>query len=260
MSFFDNDNISDAFEELCDDFSIEAIFKLLFFILLRNKIGLIIVCAIVLFYISIRFSIFDNIEFGDYKKDVVVNFSNGSFKGKMNAKNEGRGVFYYNDGWEYKGDLKNGLRDGSGVLKFGQIVYRGTWKNNKLVGRAEKEIGKNKFIGYFDDKLQMNGEGECIGEDGSRYNGNFRNTLFDGQGVYISPSGNKYVGQFSKGDFSGQGVYFWKNGRKYVGNFRNTQFHGEGTMYYEDGGQDVGYWENNELKTIRKRVRVNKNQ
>lgn len=256
MSFFDNDNISDAFEELCDDFSIEAIFKLLFFILLRNKIGLIIVCAIVLFYISIRFSIFDNIEFGDYKKDVVVNFSYGSFEGKMNEKNEGKGVIYYNSGWEYTGDVKNGLRDGYGIMKLNPLIFRGTWKNNVLVGRAEKETGKGKFIGNFDNEFQLNGEGEFVENNGDRYKGYFRNTLFDGQGTYFYSNGDKYVGQFSKGTISGQGVYFWKNGRKYVGNFKNNQFHGEGTMYYEDGGQDVGYWENNKLKTIRKRVRA----
>lgn len=152
--------------------------------------------------------------------------------------------------------MKNGSRDGYGVLKLDKIVYRGTWKNDRLVGKAEKEIGKNKYIGYFDEKCQLSGEGEYAGDDGSIYNGNFRNNLFDGQGVYISPDGDKYVGQFSKGEFSGQGVYFWKNGQKYVGYFRHSQLHGAGTMYYKDGGQDIGYWEYNKLKTIKKSVRI----
>ena len=42
-------------------------------------------------------------------------------------------------------------------------------------------------------------------EDGSVYEGEFKDGLFDGQGILTYVNGDRYEGQFSEGKFEGQG-------------------------------------------------------
>lgn len=249
MKLYDDDNMNDAFEELCNNFSSAAVFKFLFFILLKNRIGIIVLCIGVLFFISYKLSFIDKISHIMGLEDKVVNFSYGSFEGSLNANNEGKGSLYYNDGVIYEGHVKNGLRHGYGVLKEYKITYKGTWVNDKLSGKVEAELDGDRYIGVFDENNRLNGNGVFIGKNGSKYEGEFKNSVFEGQGIYTS-NGNKYVGQFSKHRFNGKGVLYLNDGSKYVGNFVFNKIEGKGTMYYKDGTIETAYWKFNEDNKI----------
>ena len=115
-----------------------------------------------------------------------------------------------------------------------------------------------------------NGYGTFVLEDGSKYIGEFKNSLPHGQGTEIDPNadgfkfvgewiegsknghgyktysnGDKYVGEFKDNKFYGQGTYTWEGGQKYSGQFKNDEFHGQGTLTYVDGQKYVGEFKDN---------------
>ena len=79
----------------------------------------------------------------------------------------------------YKGDYKDGLRDGKGRLEFiDGTVYEGQFENNK-----------------------MHGYGKIFYKDGSIYQGNFRHNLRDGTGISRTRDGSQKRKVYKKGKF-----------------------------------------------------------
>lgn len=72
--------------------------------------------------------------------------------------------------------------------------------------------------------------------DGSYYNGEFKNGEIEGNGVrYFGLSGNKYTGSFYKGELQGQGIMEYKNGSVYEGSWENNKRQGKCfTTFYFD--------------------------
>ncbi|MEM1424938.1 MAG: hypothetical protein AAGF75_00075 [Cyanobacteria bacterium P01_H01_bin.130] len=112
----------------------------------------------------------------------------------------------------------------------------------------------------------FSGEGECVMENGDRYEGDFvdgqrtgagryeyaaggfyiggfLNGRFSGDGVFEAAQGHRYEGEFFEGQFNGQGTYRTADGNTYMGEFKNNTFHGEGTYTYADGRSLSGMWE-----------------
>ena len=110
------------------------------------------------------------------------------------------------------------------------------------------------------------GEGECVMENGDRYEGDFvdgqrtgagryeyaaggfyiggfLNGRFSGDGVFEAAQGHRYEGEFFEGQFNGQGTYRTADGNTYMGEFKNNTFHGEGTYTYADERSLSGMWE-----------------
>lgn len=82
-------------------------------------------------------------------------------------------VIRYNNGDVYKGQIKNGIREGLGTCYFAnKDVYEGMWKNDKM---------------------------ECVGKyifaDKSFYSGDFKNGCKEGIGVFTCDD-YKYIGQY----------------------------------------------------------------
>lgn len=82
-------------------------------------------------------------------------------------------VIRYDNGDIYKGQIKNGIREGLGTCYFAnKDIYEGMWKNDKM---------------------------ECVGKyifaDKSYYSGDFKNGCKEGIGVYTC-NDYKYIGQY----------------------------------------------------------------
>ena len=82
-------------------------------------------------------------------------------------------VIRYNNGDIYKGQIKNGIREGLGTCYFAnKDIYEGMWKNDKM---------------------------ECVGKyifaDKSFYSGDFKNGCKEGIGVFTCDD-YKYIGQY----------------------------------------------------------------
>ena len=76
--------------------------------------------------------------------------------------------------------------------------------------------------------------------NGDRYEGGFRDGLFDGWGVYYYHNGDRYEGTFSGDMKNGRGTYTYNNGDKFIGEFGNDMRHGRGSMMYMTGDRYIG--------------------
>lgn len=115
----------------------------------------------------------------------------------------------------YVGQQKKAVRHGYGVYTYTNpfFQYEGEWIDGK-------KHGLGKFL--------MN--------DGSYYNGEFKNGEIEGNGVrYFGLSGNKYTGSFYKGELQGQGIMEYKNGSVYEGSWENNKRQGHGILKEKDG-------------------------
>jgi len=77
---------------------------------------------------------------------------------------------------------------------------------------------------------------------GDRYEGEWKNGLFNGLGIFYYRANNKfkgdrYEGEWKQGRFHGVGTYFYGaetkfKGDKYIGEWRDGLFDGRGTYYH----------------------------
>lgn len=185
-------------------------------------------------------------EFGN--KDVYV----GDWQ---NNERHGYGVYNYNDRSGYKsysGEWVAGQRSGLGIMHYddNSITPRfGIWKENNFLYKYEN-------LGCL--------EGDCyekygiyVWNDGTRYEGNFKNGKRDGEGLYYYLGGAKYIGSQSKGNRHGWGTYYYPTGGKFVGEWVDELKHGKGIMYAGGAVHIKGIWQDNtfiksEPKTLTK--------
>ena len=86
-------------------------------------------------------------------------------------------------------------------------------------------------------------DGEVITKqynDGSVYEGTFKDGLQDGIGTYRLPSGFEYEGEWIKGQIEGNGRARYPNGSVYEGRFLAGKPDGQGKITYADGGSYEG--------------------
>ena len=77
-------------------------------------------------------------------------------------------------------------------------------------------------------------------DDGSKYEGEWKDGKRLGQGTFTFPDGGKYVGEFKGGLKNGQGTLTFHDVDEYVGKFSDEKFHGQGTYFFTKGQKFVG--------------------
>ncbi|MCL2082621.1 MAG: hypothetical protein FWH04_05225 [Oscillospiraceae bacterium] len=171
---------------------------------------------------------------------------------KLNANNEWlngeieRDITYEN-GITYRGEYKDGVPNGKGVLTFAnENTYDGDFVDGMLTGKGIYTWADGKiYEGDFVDG-KRHGKGVYKSTSGSTYNGNFVCDKYQGKGVYTWASGNKYDGDWVDGNRHGKGVLTFADGDKcecyYVDGLRNGHF----THYYNDGKYDIGTYKDGE--------------
>lgn len=135
-------------------------------------------------------------------------------------------VFEYSNGDRYEGGLKDGLRNGEGILYTADgSVWRGNWKDGLLEGEGsfQSAAGFN-YEGEF-HQGNMDGTGTLTYADGTVYQGTFQNGVKEGTGTqnYLDSYGNLYG--------------------TYTGEYKNGQRDGQGTLTLADGSTLSGRWE-----------------
>ena len=63
-----------------------------------------------------------------------------------------------------------------------------------------------------------------------------------GDGTYVYSDGSKYVGQWKDSVKNGEGTYFYTNGSKYVGQWKDDKKNGKGSYTFHDERKYVGEW------------------
>ena len=101
------------------------------------------------------------------------------------------------------------------------------------------------YEGDFKDGL-ANGRGKCEFADGNVYEGEFENDLMHGRGKMTYADGNVYEGNWLNNEMT-NGVLTFADGNVYEGEFDNGQRQGRGKMTYGDGDVCEGNWLNNAM-------------
>ncbi len=101
------------------------------------------------------------------------------------------------------------------------------------------------------DKDNPSGKGTRIFNDGSRYDGEFKNGKRYGCGKFLYPqnisSYEYYIGQFVNDKFDGLGKIKWKDSSEYRGQFRDGKCEGKGTFQFANGTFRSGVWKQGDL-------------
>ena len=111
--------------------------------------------------------------------------------------------FYNENGEKYIGELKNGVKDGKGILYYDKDdlyerkKYEGEYKNDKKEGKG---------IMYWND--------------GDRYEGEFKDDKREGKGIFYWNDGNRYEGDWKNDKREGKGIYYYNNGNRYEGDWK----------------------------------------
>ena len=164
---------------------------------------------------------------------------------KNNILNEGN--IYYEDGAEYKGKIKNYLREGHGKYISDSEIYDGDWKEDQKDGKGEIEYKDGtKYQGDFKNN-KFSGKGEIQWKDGTYYKGDFINNTLHGTGFLKGANNHLYNGSFEKGFYHGEGEFKWINGDNndiiYKGNYTYGKKDGKGKLYLKNGDSYDGNWE-----------------
>ena len=117
------------------------------------------------------------------------------------AKFEGYGEVYYNNG-VYKGELKNGFRNGIGSYLWNNgTIYEGGWKNGNKSGYGEVYYSNgNSYCGEW-IKDEKSGQGEFCWNTGGWLVGTWYKNHVNGYAESYYPNGDIY-----KGDFGTMGI------------------------------------------------------
>ena len=129
----------------------------------------------------------------------------------------------------YNGDMKNGMPQGQGTLKFSQNeYYQGTWLEGLAHGEGVLETHSYRYKGCFREG-QFDGQGWLNIKNKGIYEGGFMEGMFNGKGKFTWVDNHKvYVGGWKNNKFTGKGLMVWSDGRKFYGEYLNGKKHGKG--------------------------------
>ena len=169
----------------------------------------------------------------------------GNFK---NNKLKGYGEYHRNDGSVYKGLFHDGLPHGNGKEEF----YDGTsFEGFYLTGKKKYGIFEwkdgSKYQGDFENDL-FNGRGIYIWANNKKYDGNWKDGKMEGKGKLTYSDGSYYEGEFVNGKKYGKGKYIWSKDKYYDGNWKNDKQNGFG-IYYKNDKIIKGIWSEGKLIT-----------
>ena len=158
--------------------------------------------------------------------------------GKLSGESR---IFYQNKEY-YIGDILNGNLNGFGKYFHNDgTTYEGNWLNNQPHGTG-KEIFSDgsKFVGVFEKGYKK--KGKFTWTDGSFYDGEIKNNIFEGYGRFRWKEGREYIGFWKNGKMHGQGTMNYLDGAKYEGEFMEGKRHGKGNYIWNKNKYYKGNW------------------
>jgi len=190
----------------------------------------------------------------------IYSWSNGDvYEGQWKSdRMDGKGKLYRSSGEWYDGEWRANLKHGKGTYKHNKTtewedhLYVGGWKSDKpccsgeyryLDGSVFSKDKKSSGVGCKMGNCK-NGYGEYQYSRGRRFEGSWRNGLFDGEGTFFYETGEKYVGSWIANQRDGEGQFFSVEGKlTYDGNWKEDVQSGYGIYHYPNGTRYAGQWE-----------------
>ncbi|CAG9330971.1 unnamed protein product [Blepharisma stoltei] len=109
------------------------------------------------------------------------------------------------------------------------------------IERGPIEIeNKAIYTGEWNDKNQRYGFGMQIWNDGSKYEGLWKNDMANGKGRLIHADGDVYEGEWKNDKAHGFGLYTHTDLTRYAGKWENDKQHGKGVETWPDGAKYEG--------------------
>lgn len=100
----------------------------------------------------------------------------------------------------------------------------------------------SKYVGEFKNSMP-NGKGRLISEVGTIF-ANWVDNTPTGTVIFTAKRGDEYVGEMKNGLQHGFGTYKYPNGDKYTGDWKMGEMDGKGEYFFSDGGKYIGDWKN----------------
>ena len=114
--------------------------------------------------------------------------------------------------------------------------YRGFWNKDRTNWQGLGEIKFSDgscYQGQTQNKL-FNGKGRMNHSNGDIYQGEWKNGKADGFGIFVDTEGSMYEGEWINDLQNGHGVESWNNGKmKYSGDFVEGKKTGKGKFEFE---------------------------
>ena len=128
-------------------------------------------------------------------------------------------VMNYHNGDRYDGQIIRNLRDGYGVYvcadkdKRSNYEYIGDWKNNLREGTGKCFFyNGDLYVGDWKGG-KRHGIGDHFYRKGERYQGEWKNDMKDGRSKLVSANGSKFIGRFKQDKKHGQGEMHLPDGK-----------------------------------------------
>lgn len=161
---------------------------------------------------------------------------------------------------DYTGEFKDSVAHGQGVMEVdhtrdGQrthFLYKGAFQHAKRHGQGVMEfltgspIEGSRYEGEFQNGV-FNGYGKLEGANGRSFEGEFKDDLPHGRGVLIYKDGSRYEGDMHRGDEHGRGILVNTDGSQYDGEFKDGRPNGHGVATFADGSTCSGEWKEGAL-------------
>ena len=141
----------------------------------------------------------------------------------------------------YTGDLKNGVRDGSGTFKYSNgDIYSGSWHNNKRQSYGPCTFSNGDvYEGYWsDDTFET---GTLTYANGDKYKGEWKDGKRNGRGKYSKADGSSYNGDYKDGKRDGGGYQIFA-GDTIAGEFKNDMLNGYSYKRTKNGNRVMGMY------------------
>ncbi len=167
------------------------------------------------------------------------------YKGEWkNGDRDGRGhlVFVNPSSSYYDGEFKGGKRHGKGLC----VWIAGQWKGDKYYGDWENDcIQKHIFrTGKSSKRLRIFEFFSFASRSFSTYQVFKLKIVYisdmHGYGKYTFASGAFYEGEWKEDKMNGIGTYQYRSGNQYRGEWKDDKMHGSGSYHYSSGNLYIG--------------------
>ena len=127
--------------------------------------------------------------------------------------------------------------------KLGQFLYGETVNDEACIKRSAVEMENGPiYTGEWNSKNQRQGKGSQCWNDGSMYEGYWKNDKANGKGRLIHANGDVYEGEWWNDKAHGKGIYIHADGAKYEGYWEQDKQHGKGVETWPDGARYEGMY------------------
>lgn len=159
----------------------------------------------------------------------------GNFR---NGLPDGIGTYYWQNGRQYSGEIKNARASGKGKFTtLANIIYEGDFIDGKIVGKGSVYYPNGaRYVGELKDFRRV-GQGIYTVKNGDKFTGEFVNDEMAPIGVLALSNGDSFSGEIQAMKPNGKGTYTFKDGRKLIGLFATGAPRGAGTLFASDGSQ-----------------------